>query len=363
MTMNTPQKKLAEELDRIAARYESQFAGMPRATRNLDELDAILAETKSVLSRIESIPDAVRPPDLAELANVARQNVAIYERERKLIVDAASAAPELEQFATLATSANFVFARYRRHFAGKARATRDVGLLDEMIEDLESIEEGMADIIGKDKKPDLQRDLDLVRRTLETYRTEKKEIEKARKTGTDDERASILAEVANGQFRIYAMHFAGKSRSTRRPALLVRVTEQLASILVAMRALQKAGVTGNNDGNIEIVERQLETYKKELDEIRAARKGIAFGDLLGMLGGAANDVFDAFRKDFAGQDRKTRDLDKLSAMCDELNDVRRQMIDLGRAEPSASNDSNIDIVSSQLANFEQEYEQIALAQK
>jgi len=50
-------------------------------------------------------------------------------------------------------------------------------------------------------------------------------------------------------------------------------------------------------------------------------------------------------------------------MCDELGDVRRQMLDVGRAEQSASNDSNIDIVSSQLANFEQEYEQIVLAQK
>jgi len=62
--MNTPQKKLAEELDRIAARYESQFAGMPRAGRNLDELDSILKETKSVLARIESIPTAVRPPEM-----------------------------------------------------------------------------------------------------------------------------------------------------------------------------------------------------------------------------------------------------------------------------------------------------------
>ncbi len=364
MTNLTPQKKLAEELDRIAARYEAQFAGMPRATRNVDELDAILAETKSVLQRIESIPEAVRPPELTELAETARQNVAIYTRERTLILEAANAAPEMEQFATLATTANFVFARYRRHFAGKARATRDLGLIDEMIDDLETTEEGMADVIGKDRKPDLQRDLDLVRRTLETYRTERKEIEKARKTGTDEERASALAEAANGQFQIYASHFAGKSRATRRPALLARVTEQLESILASMRALKKAGLaTGHNDGNIEIVEKQLETYKVELDEVRKARKGIAFGDLLGMLGGAANDVFDTFRKDFAGQDRKTRDLAKLSAMCDELGDIRRQMIDLGRAEPSASNDSNIDIVSSQLANFEQEWEQVELAQK
>ena len=29
------------ELDKIAARYEAQFAGQSRATRNLDELDAL----------------------------------------------------------------------------------------------------------------------------------------------------------------------------------------------------------------------------------------------------------------------------------------------------------------------------------
>ncbi len=363
--MNTPQKKLSEELDRIAARYESQFAGMPRGSRNLDELDAILTETKSVLARIESIPTAVRPPEMNELAETARQNVAIYERERKLISDAAGSAPEMEHFATLATSANFVFARYRRHFAGKSRATRDLGLLEEMVEDLETIEKGMAEIVKTSKnKTELSRDLDLVRRTLETYRSETGEIEKARTMGTTEERASALAEVANGQFRIYQMHFAGKSRSTRRPALLQRVLDQLAVALTEMRALKKGGLaTGHNDGNIEIVERQLETYKAELGEVRAARKGIAFGELLGMLGGAANSVFDDFRKDFAGQDRKTRDIEKLSAMCDELGDVRRQMLDVGRAEQSASNDSNIDIVSSQLASFEQEYEQIALAQK
>ena len=363
--MNTPQKKFAEELDRIAARYESQFAGLPRAGRNIDELDAILKDTKSVLARIESIPTAVRPADLNELAETARQNVAIYERERKLIADAANAAPEMEQFATLATSANFVFARYRRHFAGKSRATRDVGLLEEMIEDLESIEEGMADIVKTSKnKTELSRDLDLVRRTLETYRSEEKQIRDARKMGTAEERASALAEVANGQFKIYQAHFAGKSRATRRPALLQRVIDQLEAIHAEMRALKEGGLTGgHNDGNLEIVERQINTYKTELGEVRTARKGIAFGDLLGMLGGAANNVFDDFRKDFAGQDRKSRDIEKLSAMCDELGDVRRQMLDVGRAEPNASNDSNIDIVSSQLANFEQEFEQIALAQK
>jgi hypothetical protein len=355
--MTTPHRKLTEELDRIAARYESQFAGMPRSNRNLDELDAILADTKGLLERIESIPETVRPAEMSELATTARQNMTIYERERALIVEASRVGPEYEQFATLASSANFVFARYRRHFAGQARATRDLGLLEEMVVELETIEAHMAGIVAETKRSELARDLDLVRRSLESYRSEIGHIETARESGTPDERASLLAQLANDQFRVYQSHFAGKSRATRRPSLLVRVVEQLESIGKTMRALKTAGLaSASNDGNIAIVDRQIETYKTELGEVRAARKGIAFGDLLGMLGGAANEVFDAFRTEFAGKDRKARDLARLSALCDELGDIRTQMIDLGRAEMSASNDTNIDIVTTQLTAFEEEHD-------
>jgi hypothetical protein len=368
--MTTPQKKMSEELDSLTARYESQFAGMPRSNRNIDELDAIIADTKSLLTRIESIPEAVRPPEMNELASTVRQNITLYQRERTLIADAVTGGPEAERFATLASSANFVFARYRRHFAGQARSTRDLGALTEMVEDLESIEEGMATVIKeaiketKKSKPELQRDLDLVRQSLKSYRTELEEIAKAREMGTPDERASMFAFLANEQFRLYKDHFAGKGRATRRPALLVRMVEQLSGIGDEMRKLKSAGLaTESNDGNIGIVERQVETYNKELDEVRTARKGTAFGDLLGMLGGAANDVFEAFRNEFSGKDRKSRDLARLSALCDELNDIRKQMLDLGRAEPSATNDANVDVVTTQLTTFEQEHEQIALAQK
>lgn len=234
-----------------------------------------------------------------------------------------------------------------------------------MLDELESIEEGMKEIVRQAKNSsELGRDVDLVHRTIGTYREERAHIVTARKTGTHEERASALAQAANAQFRIYADHFAGKSRATRRPALLARVVEELGQLRAAMLELERVGPsTENNKNNIGIVERQMKTYETELEAIREARKGIPLGNLLGMLGGAANEVFDAFRADYAGQERKTRDLEKLSALCDELGDVRRQMLDVGRAEASASNDSNVDIVSTQLAAFEQEYEHVAEAKK
>lgn len=362
--MTTPEKKLSEELERIAARYESQFAGMPRSSRNVDELDTIVAETKSLLKRVESVPEAVRSAEMSSLAATARQNIALYERERTLIGEASRVGPEFERFATLASSANFVFARYRRHFAGQSRTTRDLGRLGEMVGELEGIEKGMADIVATSKQSELARDLNLVRRALKSYREEVGHVEKAREVGTPEEQASQLAQLANDQFRLYQDHFAGKSRATRRPALLTRILGQLDAIHASMRALQKGGLrSDSNDANIGIVERQRETYAKELDEVRAARKGIALSDLLAMLGGAANDVFEAFRNEFAGKDRKTRDAARLSSLCDELGDIREQMLALGRAEPSATNDTNIDIVTTQLTAFEAEHEQILQAQK
>lgn len=362
--MTTPEKKLSEELERIAARYESQFAGMPRSSRNVDELDTIVAETKSLLKRVESVPEAVRSAEMSSLAATARQNIALYERERTLIGEASRVGPEFERFATLASSANFVFARYRRHFAGQSRTTRDLGRLGEMVGELEGIEKGMADIVATSKQSELARDLNLVRRALKSYgRRSATSRRRARWAHPRSRRASWRSSPTTsfGSTRITSLESHARRGA---PALLTRILGQLDAIHASMRALQKGGLrSDSNDANIGIVERQRETYAKELDEVRAARKGIALSDLLAMLGGAANDVFEAFRNEFAGKDRKTRDAARLSSLCDELGDIREQMLALGRAEPSATNDTNIDIVTTQLTAFEAEHEQILQAQK
>src|SRR5262249_8170700 len=154
---------------------------------------------------------------------------------------------------------------------------------------------------------------------------ERGEIDKAQTEGTAEERASLLAELANGQFRHYQTHFAGRSRATRRPALLVRLIGQLKQIQDKMRKLKVGGLKSEpNDRNIGIVTEQIKMYENELDEIRKVRKSTPFDDLMGFLGGAANEQFAEYRKDFESKDRKTRDLQVLSDICDRLGEVRRQ---------------------------------------
>jgi hypothetical protein len=355
---------LSDELDRIAARYEAQFAGQSRATRNLDELDAIIDRTRELVARIDSIPEAAQPRELRKLRETASTNLDLYKRERELIVQAKNAPAELEEFSPWAVSANFVFARYVRHFAGQNRATRDLGLLDEMIADLERVRDGMHPIVQKTKDESLGRDLELVKRNIELYRRERTEIEKARREGTPEERASLFAELANGQFRIYQFNFAGRSRATRRPALLVRMIDQLKDIQKGMRALKASGLSSEpNDRNIGIVQGQLETFERELGEIRKVRKETKLEDLMGLLGGAANEEFAEYRKDFEGKNRTTRNLEKLSDICDRLGEIHRQMQELSRTGPNEMNDRNLEIVTAQLTSFEREWELIKQAKE
>ena len=129
--------------------------------------------------------------------------------------------------------------------------------------------------------------------------------------GTPEEQASALAECANGQFRLYDTHFAGKSRVTRRPALLQRMIDTLTQVHDRMRTLRDQGLRVDfNDQNMRVVEESLQTYKSELVAIRADRERTKFADLQGMLGGAANEAMSAAEK----KDR----LDALNAERDRL---------------------------------------------
>src|SRR5262249_30281872 len=154
-----------------------------------------------------------------------------------------------------------------------------------------------------------------------------------------EERASMLAELANAQIELYRQHFMGLSRITRRPALLQRIIENLRRIRAAMASLPLTGAAvENNRGNLSIVEQTLRHDESELVEIRKARQSAPMKDLLGMLGGAANEVFDDYRKRFGGQDRRRVDRAAFSVLCDKLGEIGRQMYEMGRTEESEMNE-------------------------
>ncbi len=349
---------IRDAIDQIGAEYDARFAGQSRATRDLSALNDLTNRLKRAQQDLERIQRNVPASEFGRLRDTIRQSLQIYDTERKEIMRVKSLGPDFLEFDALRTQANLVFAQYHRHFAGKARNTRDLGLLDEMIDDLERVGDAMKELAPSiPSGHGTNEDIDLVSQNLKMYQAEREEIVKARGAGTLDEQAGGLAEIANGQFRIYESNFAGKARVTRRPALLQRMIDQLVWVSEQMKALRDVqGLrTDYNDQNITIVEDSLRTYRAELDEVRKARESTRFADLQGMLGGAANDVFKLYADNFAGQDRRTRSLQLLHDICDQLAEIGRQMWDLGRAEPTEMNDRNLQIVSEQRVMFEREY--------
>ena len=197
---------------------------------------------------------------------------------------------------------------------------------------------------------------------LTQYQKEIPLIENAQKSGTPEDRASVLATLANNQFAVYQTHFAGEPRISRRPALLMRVIASLKSIKERMVAFQEGGLDLEfNTKNIEVVTGRLEVYEKELAEIRKLRQTTQMADIMGELGGAANKLFEAYRTSFANKPRQQVDLDLLGGLCDKLGEIRRQMADMRRAEDNEMNDRNLEIVTEQLVMFEGEFEAVVAA--
>jgi regulator of replication initiation timing len=360
--MATIVETLGKELEQIDREYSAEFAGQSRLSRDVSSLDRILKRTQSIVERVEQIPTAARGPDLVRLRDAATQSLALYQAERAAIVRAQEVGPTFEQFSAEATNANFVFARYGRHFAGKDRATRDVALLGELVEDLKQIEKRMSAVLEEQKTPDFERDRQVVRENLAQYQKEIELIEQAQTAGTPEEQASILATLANNQFAVYQAHFAGEPRVSRRPALLMRVVSTLKKIRERMVALREGGLDVDfNAKNIAIVEDRLRVYETELGEVRKVRQATPMTEIMGELGGAANKLFDDYRGSFADKPRNQADDTKLGNLCDKLGEIRRQMVEMSWAEDNEMNAKNLDIVTEQLVMFEGEYEAVVRA--
>ncbi len=351
---------LQDRADSVYQTYASNFAGKPRPTRDLDLLEKLITDLDGVVDDARTLMNGDRNPAVLAFIETATENLDRYQNERGLITEAKKD-PLGVQGALLAQRANRVFDAYRRHFAGKDRSTRDRMLLHEMVGELEGLEKRMQSLVEQGAANSRQ-DLQTVRQQLGLYRDEVTNIARAQTVGTQEDVANRLAQLANAQFALYRDHFAGKSRASRRPGLLARMISNLEEYQEEMRELRDNNFRSQmNDNNISTVQQNLELYRSELEEIRKVRKETAVRDLAGALGGAANDVFAEYGKEFAGKERRTRDLDLMSKLCDQLRDVALQMREIDDNIDLDINAKNLAIVEERWATYEDEYRRIAEA--
>jgi flagellin-specific chaperone FliS len=131
-----------------------------------------------------------------------------------------------------------------------------------------------------------------------------------------------------------------------------------------MENLVAEGFTADtNKANIGIVDENLKMYRGELDEIRKVKQATPVGDIMGNLGGAANEEFKLYQDNFAGNSRVAVNLTLLGEICDRLGELYKQMNDLARIDSNETNANNIVVVRDQLEMYSNEWVEVAKAQQ
>lgn len=364
LTHKEPMATLTELHRRLSQndnRYALHFAGHARLTRRVDLMAQMLADARSILADVKSLKTG---PDRQAITQAAERQIQLYTNEHAAIGQIQTQlGPLAKEASVLGTRANTVFHRYARHFSGQNRSTRDGTLMQEMVRDLEAIHADMQAILADQQIDGLRADMEVVEGRLDQFRAESTHIAAAQTEVSPPDQAGALAGVANNLFAQYRVHFAGLPRVSRRPELLVRLVDGLEAVKERMQALDAQGLRDeHNVNNIGIVEGRLQMWTQELAAIRKERQASSLGSMVADLETAANAELESYAQHFAGQNRRTRDLGKLTEIIDRLDEVERQMSRLDQVQENADNQLHLAVVRDALALYQNEFDEIAKVQ-
>ncbi len=347
---------LSKKSDAINRQYAANFAGQSRHTRNLELLERLIDRQGKVLLKAKKL----KGKPARELVDKVRERYLMYRKEHALIADAQTLGRADVEFADVAHRVTEVMAFYERNFAGQNRLTRLDGLVAHLTHQLEVWRTALQGCQAHDGAA-VAAQLDAVEGHLELLAGELQEIERARAELDPASLEGVLAEVANGYFQLYMVHYAAKARVSRRAEVLSLTVAGLEWVSERLGGLAARGHDSETLGaNRETVEARLEAYRSELGATHEAIAAVKPRNRVGALGADANDVMAMYAEHFAGQDRRTRDLSLLRELADRLYFTGLEMADLGDqlAGSQSGNITNLGIVRKTLKMYHEEYRNI-----
>lgn len=325
--------KIRHTLQKIHEGYQVGFAGQPRLTRAAGQLDAWVSQIKGLSPRVKVLPS----PEKGELSKLIKQRVELYQREASAI----RAAQQMSVPSRIAYGhiewANLHSDRYARHFAGQSRNTRDGSLLSDLsveaqvwLEQAQDHLDQHHDELSEEARADLSQRIERLRESEGMYQSELKAITEAQKSGSAQERADLLAHLANQCFQSYRAHFAGQSRASRNLGTLERINTQLELISQQMSELLSSARGDLEDAdraqkNLEIVKQNHTSYLNEEGEVDQAQQRLDYGGWVKVLSEAAQAVYDDYTENFANKPRSGCDPTLLCHLCDRLYDIAAQL--------------------------------------
>ncbi|MFT7518556.1 MAG: hypothetical protein ACI9MC_000688 [Kiritimatiellia bacterium] len=347
---------LRSALNEARAIYGGQFAGQPRVTRSTTRLDELIGRVVAV--RTEASELGTNQAFLDECSGVT----AGWAEEKKAIQAAQTTGTLGHEASSHGQWIRDCIRRYERNFAGKSRQTRDVVLLQEVVEQLGARLVAAEVFLTTHTDDDLRRSMNGAQNNLDVYRTEVVAIKDAQREGPARARAGRMGTIANQQFQRYRLIFAGQPRLPRRPQVLAGIVDRLEDVHADMLLMRGVDFP-SHEKNMSIVADHLATYRSELAQIRDAQSTASFSQRGAALADAANDVFTQYRKDFPGHSRSTRDEDKLSDIWEQLWPIALEMEHNMLENDAEPGPANLQKVRDTLRLYEREHSLICDAKK
>jgi len=338
----------------IQSAYRFHFAGHPRASRNVAQLQKILADLEALLSQ----PSA--DSNLNEQMQKARD---AYRGELPKILTA-KAGPKALEVARAIGWLQLNFGRYRRGFAGKSRDTRNPHRLQQILENLRKrrahletfalIDRHNSELSGALRNADQQ---------CQMYEKEVGLIESALERGEAIDKVKRYVDLEGRQWTTYQESFAAKSRGSRNLATLSRMCDTTRDMLARTEPLHKNDA--KHTSHLRAMKEHAQLYEKELSEVQNTQGDLSPERRMGELGAAANQCFEAYRSEFSGTPRSAVDPDRLDRILEDLFGFAQQMERLklpSGSDEATQNERNFQIVLDRMRVYDREHQQIVKAQ-
>jgi hypothetical protein len=359
-------QSVMEQSEKLHGRWTRDFAGKPRHTRDLEELEKLIEKSAVLLRKAKGLPGEKGD----QVEKTVAERLKLYENERTAIAEAKFVRPEVGEIHGLALVVERGFALWRRHFAGQERRTRDLPLLERAIAKLDVAVPRLHELADQ---PEVKKNqLPVISGQHEVMKDERNEIDKLRRAMEPAQKPVYLLAEAQAKLDRYRVHYAGQPRLSCSAAmmdLLIGDLERLIVELVTIRDGFGTPAEGSPEAqlkpqlvrNLELVEQHLAGFRRERALIEEAHTKASPREITTALGAAANQIFKRYDTNFAGQDRTTRDLKQLSEMCDRLTDIAEQMSALDAKTEEPINRRNLALVEERVRHYESEWTEIGKA--
>lgn len=245
---------------------------------------------------------------------------------------------------------------YSKNFAGLPRITRDADLLRRIRQDTLRLQEQAPKQAAQLREH--------LRARISLYTKELRAIEQEQGVNPFAVAAARVASDANATFDYYRRHFGGKDRWSRDTGLLEDLVEELVLAENNFKIVLNEWKNRSVQGNLELVQRNIELYTSELREIQASREGLDDDQRVSETAGSANTLFDAYRILFAGLPRPSRRPELLERLLDSLRTVEKRMVDSAAAGNTNEHlRKNMQLVRQQVEMWELELPQLKNARQ